>query len=110
MLHISIHFPWVKITPSVHQMLGLNPELFQMQQGKSIAKYSESALEAWNKHIRAFRSGPACRARQNSAANNIHDVFVRMLIMSSPLIQKHNAVKSMLGCSPSVEYMYFNEP
>ena len=110
MLHISIHFPWVKITPSVHQMLGHNPELFQMQQGKSIAKYSESALEAWNKHIRAFRSGPACRARQNSAANNIHDVFVRMLIMSSPLIQKHNAVKSMLGCSPSVEYMYFNEP
>ena len=88
MLHILVHFPWVKITPSVHQMFGHNPELFKMQQGKSIAKFSKSALEAWNKHIRSFRSGPACPARQNSAANNIHDVLVRMLIISSPLIPK----------------------
>ena len=37
--------------------------LFEMLEGGPIAVWSESGLEAWNKHIRNFRSGARCRAR-----------------------------------------------
>ena len=76
------------MSPSVHQMLAHNWELFDIVEGKPIAVWSESGLEAWNKHVRSFRSGAGCRARQNSVQNNIHDVFVRMLVTSSPVISK----------------------
>ena len=86
MIHIALHFPWVRVSPSVHQMLAHNWELFEMMNGSPIARWSESGLEAWNKHIRNFRSGAGCRARQNSVKNNIQDIFVRMLITSAPAI------------------------
>eukprot|EP00112_Aurelia_sp_Birch-Aquarium-sp1_P004598 Seg1522.2 transcript_id=Seg1522.2/GoldUCD/mRNA.D3Y31 product="Major antigen" protein_id=Seg1522.2/GoldUCD/D3Y31 len=73
MIHLAIHFPWVKVSPSVHQMLAHNWQLFQMLEGKPIAVWSESGLEAWNKHIRNFRSGAGCRARQTSVRENLED-------------------------------------
>ena len=88
MLDITLHFPWVRITPSVHQMLAHNWELFEITEGGPIAVWSESAIEAWNKHVRNFRSGAGCRARQNSVKNNINDTFVRMLITSAPAVAK----------------------
>ena len=88
MLHMALHFPWVRISPSVHQMLDHNWELFDMLGGNPIAVWSESGLEAWNKHIRNFRSGAGCRARQSSVKNNITDIFVRMLITSAPAVAK----------------------
>ena len=59
-----------------------------MLEGGPIAVWSESSLEAWNKHIRNFRSGGGCRARQNSVKSNLEDIFVRMLITSSPTVAK----------------------
>ena len=88
MLHITLHFPWVRITPSVHQMLAHNWELFEITEGGPIAVWSESAIEAWNKHVRNFRSGAGSRARQNSVKNNISDTFVRMLVTSAPAVAK----------------------
>lgn len=88
MLHLCLHFPWVRISPSTHQMLAHNWELFEMLDGSSIAVWSESGLEAWNKHIRNFRSGAGCRARQISTKANIQDIFVRMLITSAPVVAK----------------------
>ena len=86
MIHIALHFPWVRVSPSVHQMLAHNWELFEMMNGSPIARWSESGLEAWDKHIRNFQSGARCRACQNSVKNNIQDIFVRMLITSAPAI------------------------
>ena len=83
MIHLALHFPWVSISPSVHQML---TQLFEMMEGKPIDIWSESTLESWNKHIRNFRSGAGCRSRQTSVSANIHDIFVRMLITSAPAI------------------------
>ena len=88
MLHITLHFPWVRITPSVHQMLAHNWELFEITEGAPIAVWSECAVEAWNKHVRNFRCGAGCRARQNSVENNISDIFVRMLVTSAPAVAK----------------------
>ena len=88
MLHVALHFPWVRITPSVQQMLAHNWELFDIMERGPIAVWSESAVEAWNKHVRNFRSGAGCRARQNSVENNINDIFVRMLITSAPAVAK----------------------
>ena len=88
MVHIVVHFPWVFITPSVHQMLAHSWQLFEMQDGGPIAIWSESGVEAWNKHVRNFRSGAGCRARQTSVQANINDIFVRMLITSAPIIAK----------------------
>ena len=105
MIHITLHFPWVKITPSVHQMLAHNWELFEMQNGGPIAIWSESALESWNKHLRNFRSGAGCRARQMSVRCNIQDVFVRMLVTSAPVIasvRRNLLVKRQQSSCPSV--------
>ena len=88
MVHIVVHFPWVFITTSVHQMLAHSWQLFEMQDGGPIAIWSESGVEAWNKHVRNFRSGAGCRARQTSVKANINDIFVRMLITSAPIIAK----------------------
>ena len=57
-----------------------------MNDGSSVAKWSENPLEAWNKHVRSFQSGPSSRARQNSQKNNLRDVLRRMLIGSNPVI------------------------
>lgn len=88
MVQIALKFPWIYITPSVHQMLAHTWESFEMQNGEPIAIWSENALECWNKHIRNLRSGAGCRARQTSVQANINDVFVRMLIASAPIIAK----------------------
>ena len=77
---------WVMITPSIHQLCAHTWQLFDMNGGKSIGRWSENPLESWNKSIRSFQSGPAARARQNSMKNNLHDILKRMLIRSHPSI------------------------
>ena len=92
MLHIKNSFldhrdrSWIMIIPSFHQMCAHSWELFEWNEGRSIAKWSESPLESWNKHVRSYQSGPAARSRQLSVKDNIHDVFRRMLISSHPEI------------------------
>ena len=80
----SVSTPWVQIIPSVHQILVYNLGLFEMLEGGPIPVWSESGLEAWDKHIRNFRRAAGCRARQISFKSNLEDIFVRMLIISSP--------------------------
>ena len=77
---------WIMIIPSFHQMCAHSWEMFDWNNGQSIAKWSEGPVESWNKHVRAFQSGPASRARQLSIKDNIHDIFRRMLIVSHPEI------------------------
>ena len=57
-----------------------------MNDGNSIGKWSESPVESWNKHVRSYQSGSSCRSRQVSVKHNIHDIFVRMLVSSHPII------------------------
>ena len=78
--------PWVVITNSVHQLCAHSWELFELNNGSSISKWSESPLEAWNKHVRSFKSGTSSRSRQTSIRANLHDIFRRMLITSHPAI------------------------
>ena len=77
---------WIMITPSIHQLCAHTWQLFDMNRGKAITRWSENPLESWNKSIRSFQSGPAARARQNSMRNNLHDIFRGMLIRSHPYI------------------------
>ena len=58
--------PWVNIVTSVHQLCAHSWELFKMNNGASVSKWSESPLEAWHKSVSSFSRGPACRARQCS--------------------------------------------
>ncbi len=82
MLHYKQNFPFAMISPSIHQMCAHSWELFEMTNGKPIATYAEQSGEAWNKHIRAYKSGPAARARQCSIRLNTLDIFTHMLIKS----------------------------
>ena len=86
MVFEKTHFPWAQISPSVHSMCAHNPALFMMTGGAPIAIFSEQGSEAWNKHIRAYKSGPGARARQRSIQENIHDIFTRMMLKTHPEI------------------------
>ena len=77
---------WIMVIPSFHQMCAHSWELFALNNGKTIAKWSESPLESWNKHVRSFQSGPAARSRQCTIKDNIKDIFERMLMVSHPKI------------------------
>ena len=85
MCHIKSSFldergnPWIMISPSVHQMCAHSWELFEINNGTSISKWSE-------KYVRSFQNGPAARARQCSIKDNLKDVFTKMLIRSHPAI------------------------
>ena len=87
-VHIKSNFAWVYMFPTVHQMLGHNWELLAITNGKPIGVWSETGLEEWNKHIRSYRQGVACRARQTSVTDNISDILRRMLKVSAPIIAK----------------------
>ena len=52
-----------------------------MLDGGPIAVWSESDLEAGNKHFRNFRSETGCRVRQTSVKSNLEDILVCMLII-----------------------------
>ena len=84
MLHHKNVFPWAVITPMVHAMAAHAWELFEITEGLPIAVFSEKAIEAWNKYVRAYISGPACRARQVSIKANTEDVFKRCFAISGP--------------------------
>ena len=61
-------------------------ELFVITDGLPIAEYSEQSIESWNKFIRAYKSGPAAKARQMSIKMNTKDIFQRMMIKTHPAI------------------------
>ena len=96
MIYHKQSFPWGMISPSVHQMCAHSWELFVLTDGTPIAIYSEQSGEAWNKYIRAYKSGSAARARQSSIKMNTRDIFTRMMIQSHPTIA---AKKRQLLCS-----------
>ena len=96
MLHHRRSFGFARISPTVHQMAAHAWELFEITEGKPISTYSEQAGEAWNKHIRAFKSGPGARARQSSIMVNTQDIFTRMLIQTHPRIVRY---RRFLNCS-----------
>ena len=51
---------------------------------------------SWNKHIRAYKSGPAAKARQMSIKVNTKDIFVRMAAASHPFVADK---RRKLSCS-----------
>ena len=89
-------FPWAMLSPTFHSMCAHDWELFRLSQGQPIGIFSEQGSEAWNKSIRAFKSGPGARARQTSIHENTLDIFQRMMIMTHPLIATS---KRQLQCS-----------
>lgn len=86
MVHIKEAFPFAVISPSIHQMAAHSGQLFEMTDGKPIAIYAEQSGEAWNKFIRAYKSGPAARARQCSIELNTKDIFTRIMLQTHPII------------------------
>lgn len=104
MMHLKTSFlnekghSWIMITPSFHQMCAHSWQLFDLNKGSSVAKWSESPVESWNKHVRSFQSGPAARSRQLSIKDNIHDIFRRMSIMSHPDIASRRPRPSCSVC------------
>ena len=98
MIHYKRSFPWAMISPSVHQMAAHSWELFAMNGGKPIAVFAEQSGEAWNKYIRAYKSGPGSRARQCSIKLNTRDIFTRMLVQSHPLITSKRKITQCKRC------------
>ena len=86
MIHVKTSFPWVYFSPSVHQIGAHSWELFQMNGCKPVSNWSEQGSEAWNKYIRAWKSGKSARSQQYSLKDNIYDVFRRILISTHPAI------------------------
>ena len=84
---------------SVHQMSAHSWELFMLTEGKPIATYAEQSGEAWNKHIRAYKSGLASRARQCSIRLNTLDIFTRMLVQSHPITASKRKVLQSKRCA-----------
>ena len=99
MIFEKTKFPWAMLSPSIHSMCAHNWELFQLNKGESIAIFSEQGSEAWNKHIRAFKSGPSARARQTSIKENINDIFNRMMIKTHPKIATQKRQVSCKRCN-----------
>ena len=50
-------------------------KLYETSDGQSIAMWSENPRESWKKDVRAYQSGGAVRARQNSVHNKIYDIL-----------------------------------
>ena len=98
MIHYKQSFPFAMISPSVHMMAAHSWELFQMTEGKPIAVYAEQSGEAWNKHIRAYKSGPSARARQCSIRLNTADIFTRMLVQSHPRMAAKRKIHKCSHC------------
>ena len=92
-------FPWAMISPTVHTMCAHYWELFDINNGDPIAVYSEQSGEHWNKHIRNFKSGAACRARQQNIQANTRDIFVRIFIKSHPNIALKRRVLKCSRCN-----------
>ena len=80
MVHVQISFLWVYFSLSGHQMCAHSWELFEMNGCKPVSKWSEQGSEAWNKYIRAWKSGKSSRSRQYSLKDNIYDGFRCILI------------------------------
>ena len=99
MVHFKQSFPFAMISPSVHQMAAHSWELFLMTEGRPIATYAEQSGESWNKHIRAYKSGPASRARQCSIRLNTRDIFARMLVQSHPITASKRMVLLCKRCN-----------
>ena len=92
MVHVQISFPWAYFSQSVHQMCAHSLELFEMRR-KPVSKWSEQGFEAWNKYIRAWKSGISSRSRQYSLKDNIYDVFRCILITTHPTMNtSHNYI------------------
>ena len=70
-----------------------------MTDGKPIALYAEQSGEAWNKHIRAYKSGPAARARQCSIRFNTKDIYTRMLVKTHPITASKRILLSCNRCN-----------
>ena len=98
MVHIKEAFPFAVISPSVHQMAAHSGQLFELTDGKPIATYAEQSGEAWNKYIRAFKSGPSSRARQSSIELNTRDIFTRMMLQTHPLIAMKKRQVQCIAC------------
>ena len=101
MVHYKLNFPFAMLSPSVHQMAAHSWQLFEMVSGQPIAVYAEQSSEAWNKYIRAYKSGAGARARQCSIKLNTRDIFVRMLLQSHPITASK---RKMVSCKKCKEY------
>ena len=62
MVHYKQSFPFAMISPSIHQMCAHSWEFLEITNVKPIATYAEQSGEAWNKHIRVYKSGSAFQA------------------------------------------------
>ena len=69
-----------------------------MTNGAPIAVFSEQGSEAWNKHMRAYKSGPAARARQTSIEENLQDIFQRTMIKTHPKVASKKRQVTCNGC------------
>ena len=86
---------WVGIIPTVHRMLAHVWELISMNNGNSLARWSEFPVESWNKHVRSFQSGVASKARQTSLKEPLWYILLHANIFPSCFATK----QPRLSCS-----------
>ena len=98
---IVTHFPWAKVSPSLHKVLCHTGELIELNDGKGLGSQSEEGLEALNKYIRHLR---VHGARKTSVLDNLQDVYIHLWRRSSPLIvamEREKAPKKRKQSDPS---------
>ncbi|KAI6651099.1 hypothetical protein LOD99_5449 [Oopsacas minuta] len=79
-------FPWVNITPTLHQLLAYSEEILrEMNFGYELKCFSEEGSEACNKLIRKYMEH---LARKTSFEDNVIDIFLRLSFESDPVLMK----------------------
>ena len=90
-----IHFPWVRISPSLHKLLAHCFQLIKRySNGYGLQSLSEECLEACNKYVRRYREN---LARKTSFSDNFRDILVRLLCFSDPVsvLNRHKILENL---------------
>ena len=96
MAHYKQSFLSAMISPCIHEMC---PFMGIVRDNKwETNRYAEQSDEAWNKHIRTYKSRPASRARQCSIRLITLDIFTRMLVQTHPIIASKKRIKQCKTC------------
>ena len=110
MKHHKTAFPWASITPTLHAMCAHSWELFEITGGKSICVFCEQAVEAWNKYIKAFKSG-IIHIRSIWWGFVVHtwNLFLELIFISANMLLSEIPIK-LLQCGNLNKWVFYSFP
>ena len=86
--------PQVKISPSVHKLLGHSWDLVALNDNFGLGTVSEGGIEACNKLLRRYRTR---LSRKTSQHDNLQDCAKRLWVNSDPVLE-HLRLKALPIC------------